>query len=67
MRELRFDKAPRAALILAAMLVAAGPARAAEHVTLCSVRSFGGGPSMVETPVKARDIVDMRYAIAMPR
>jgi len=47
MRERRFDKALGAALILATMLVAAGPARAAEHVKLCSVRSFGGGPSMV--------------------
>lgn len=37
----------RAALILAAILVAAGAARAAEHVKLCSVRSFGGGPTMV--------------------
>jgi NitT/TauT family transport system substrate-binding protein len=37
----------RAALILAAFLVAAGPAGAAEPVKLCSVRSFGGGPTMV--------------------
>ena len=37
----------RTALLLAATLLAAGPARAAEHVKLCSVRSFGGGPTMV--------------------
>ena len=37
----------RAALLSAAILIAAGAARAAEHVKICSVRSFGGGPSMV--------------------
>jgi NitT/TauT family transport system substrate-binding protein len=36
-----------AALFLAAPLIAAGSARAAEHVKLCAVRSFGGGPTMV--------------------
>src|ERR1700757_2968027 len=36
-----------AALLAAAILIAAGAARAAEHVKLCSVRSFGGGPTMV--------------------
>ena len=34
------------ALLSAAMLVS-GAASAAEHVKLCSVRSFGGGPTMV--------------------
>jgi NitT/TauT family transport system substrate-binding protein len=33
--------------LLAAALIAPGAASAAEHVKLCSVRSFGGGPTMV--------------------
>jgi NitT/TauT family transport system substrate-binding protein len=37
----------RSVFFAAAMLVAAVAARAAEHVRICSVRSFGGGPSMV--------------------
>ncbi|HEX3972497.1 MAG TPA: ABC transporter substrate-binding protein [Stellaceae bacterium] len=35
------------ALLLAAAMALAGRAQAAEHVKLCSVRSFGGGPTMV--------------------
>ena len=37
----------RTAFFAAAILVAAGAAHAAEHVKLCSVKSFGGGPTMV--------------------
>lgn len=37
----------RSAFFAAAILVAASGARAAEHAKLCSVRSFGGGPTMV--------------------
>jgi NitT/TauT family transport system substrate-binding protein len=37
----------RAALILAATLAAAGAARAADHVKVCTVRTFGGGPTFI--------------------
>ncbi|HXR87107.1 MAG TPA: ABC transporter substrate-binding protein [Stellaceae bacterium] len=36
-----------AAVLSAALVLAAVAARAAEHVKLCSVKSFGGGPTMV--------------------
>lgn len=45
--KIRVARAFLGAALLAATIIASGPAHAAEHVKLCSVRSFGGGPTMV--------------------
>jgi NitT/TauT family transport system substrate-binding protein len=47
MMKMRIARVFLGATLLAAATIASCPARAAEHVRLCSVRSFGGGPTMV--------------------